>query len=290
MPGSTARSNWTVRTIATRLSDERRRLDWLQTGDLAVRACFEVSFTSLPGPGRGRGRPGARIPPARAVAGVVRRAARRRRAARPARGEQRADALEVLVNAQLLQSPAADRYRFHDLLKAYAAERAVAEETARHAGRGRAPGALLVPAHRGGDGPGPFPAPRAEYPGAAGTGPVPVPLTFSTVDAALDWCEQERTNLVAATRQAAASRPARRRLAAPGRGIQLLQSPYLLGGMVVETHRRRAGQRAPDRRSAGRGVGAQQLGMAYARRRMEEGVRLFRADPGHPPRDRRPAG
>ncbi len=44
-----ARTTWTVRTIADRLSDQRRRLDWLKTGDLAVRACFEVSFTSLPG-------------------------------------------------------------------------------------------------------------------------------------------------------------------------------------------------------------------------------------------------
>ena len=39
-----------------------------------------------------------------------------------------ADALEVLVDAQLLQSPAPDRYRFHDLLRAYAADRANAEE------------------------------------------------------------------------------------------------------------------------------------------------------------------
>ena len=34
--------------MAERLSDERRRLDELKTGNLAVRACFEVSFSSLP--------------------------------------------------------------------------------------------------------------------------------------------------------------------------------------------------------------------------------------------------
>jgi hypothetical protein len=43
-----ARGGWTVRTLARRLSDEHRRLDELKTGDLAVRACFEVSFASLP--------------------------------------------------------------------------------------------------------------------------------------------------------------------------------------------------------------------------------------------------
>lgn len=41
--------------------------------------------------------------------------------------------LDALVDAQLLQQGAADRYRFHDLLRAFAAERATEEdaETAR---------------------------------------------------------------------------------------------------------------------------------------------------------------
>src|SRR5262249_9154872 len=41
--------SWTVRPLASRLSDERRRLDELRAGNLAVRASFEVSFASLPG-------------------------------------------------------------------------------------------------------------------------------------------------------------------------------------------------------------------------------------------------
>ncbi len=45
-----ARRGWTVATMARRLADERHRLDELTAGDLAVRACFEVSFTSLPQP------------------------------------------------------------------------------------------------------------------------------------------------------------------------------------------------------------------------------------------------
>ena len=41
------RSAWSVRTLADRLADERRRLDELRVGNLAVRASFEVSFASL---------------------------------------------------------------------------------------------------------------------------------------------------------------------------------------------------------------------------------------------------
>ena len=53
-----------------------------------------------------------------------------------------ADALEILVDAHLLESPASDRYGFHDLLRAYAAERAQAEE-ARQATSSAAIGRLL---------------------------------------------------------------------------------------------------------------------------------------------------
>jgi DNA-binding SARP family transcriptional activator len=44
-----SRGGWNVRALAGRLSDERRRLDELRAGNLAVRACFEVSFASLAG-------------------------------------------------------------------------------------------------------------------------------------------------------------------------------------------------------------------------------------------------
>ena len=40
-----------------------------------------------------------------------------------------ADALDVLVDAHLLELRAPDRYRFHDLLRVYAAERARTQET-----------------------------------------------------------------------------------------------------------------------------------------------------------------
>src|SRR5580692_3045772 len=44
------RSGWTIRAMANRLRDEHRRLDEMTVGDLAVRASFEVSFSSLPAP------------------------------------------------------------------------------------------------------------------------------------------------------------------------------------------------------------------------------------------------
>src|SRR5580700_879819 len=42
------RPGWTIRAMAGRLRDTRRRLDEMRVGDLAVRASFQVSFTTLP--------------------------------------------------------------------------------------------------------------------------------------------------------------------------------------------------------------------------------------------------
>jgi DNA-binding SARP family transcriptional activator/Tfp pilus assembly protein PilF len=268
----TARTNWTVRTIADRLADERRRLDWLKTGDLAVRACFEVSFTSLPGRAEVDG-----VDPAHAfrLLGLWPGSSVGLPAAAALLGEPDesvADALEVLVDAQLLQEPAADRYRFHDLLKAYAAERAAAEEVpgTRDAAVRRvlswylhtavAMARVLSP-HRE------LIAPEQVEPGI-------VPMAFSTVEAALDWGEQERTNLVAATRLAAAA-------GLHGVAWQLPVAAYsffyrrtyweewLVSHDVALDSVRQIG----DRR--GEASVLNNIGMAYARRRMEEGVTYF---------------
>jgi hypothetical protein len=42
-----ARPSWPVRALADRLADERTRLDELESGDLAVRSCFQVSYQAL---------------------------------------------------------------------------------------------------------------------------------------------------------------------------------------------------------------------------------------------------
>ena len=121
------RSGWTIRAMAGRLTDEHRRLDEMRAGDLAVRASFEVSFTSLPPSTDKRG-----IDPALAfrLLGLWHGPSISSAAAAALFGvpEYSAeDALEVLVDTHLLESVATDRYRFHDLLRVYAAERAEAD-------------------------------------------------------------------------------------------------------------------------------------------------------------------
>lgn len=123
-----ARGNWTVRSLADRLADERRRLDELRAGNLAVRASFEVSFASLPGPRSGGPDPaqafrllGLWTGPSISLAAAAALLGKAEGAT--------SDALEVLVDARLLESPEPDRYRFHDLLSVYAADRARSKET-----------------------------------------------------------------------------------------------------------------------------------------------------------------
>ena len=122
------RSAWSVRTLADRLADERRRLDELRVGNLAVRASFEVSFASLRRRGGGWSGPAGAfrllglwtgpwigLPAASALLGESDVAT--------------GDALDALVDAHLLESPEPDRYSFHDLLRVYAADRARTQET-----------------------------------------------------------------------------------------------------------------------------------------------------------------
>jgi DNA-binding SARP family transcriptional activator/Tfp pilus assembly protein PilF len=266
-----ARSNWTVRTIATRLSDERRRLDWLKTGDLAVRACFEVSFTSLPTPDADG------VDPAHAfrLLGLWQGSSLGLPAAAALLGQPEAlvaDAVEELVDVQLLQSPAPDRYRFHDLLRAYAAGRAATEETA--SARDDALRRVLTWYLHTIDAVGHMVSPhRYQFP-LAPREPGSEPLTFRTPDEALNWCEVERTNLVAATRQAAAS------------GLHTLawQLPVAAFGFFnrrtywtdwVETHQIALASVRQLGDLSGEALVLNNLGMAYARRRMTEAAGYF---------------
>jgi DNA-binding SARP family transcriptional activator len=197
------RSGWTIRAMAGRLTDEHRRLDEMRAGDLAVRASFEVSFTSLPASTDKRG-----IDPALAfrLLGLWQGPSISSAAAAALFGvpEYSAeDALEVLVDTHLLESVATDRYRFHDLLRVYAAERAEADLLA--AERDAALTRLLTWYMRTADAAATAVLPQRyniplEQPDAD-----PPPLDFATGEEALAWYDGERTNLVAATRQAAAS-------------------------------------------------------------------------------------
>jgi DNA-binding SARP family transcriptional activator len=194
-----ARRQWKIATLAARLRNQHRRLDELKTGDLAVRASFQVSYDSLRTVGRG-------ADPARVfrLLGLWKGASISLSAVAALLGapeDDVADALETLVDINLLESPAPDRYSFHDLLRVYATERAEAEEPA--SVRNEAVSRLLhwyldtseiamdvvsplrYRLHRDSVVP--------DYP----------QLAFASPEDALAWCEDERANIVTATRQAA---------------------------------------------------------------------------------------
>jgi tetratricopeptide (TPR) repeat protein len=172
-------------------------------GDLAVRACFEVSFASLPGSPDPDG-----IDPARAfrLLGLWQGPVIGLPAAAALFGhsdDSAADALELLVDAHLVESPVPDVYRFHDLLRVYAAERCQIEEPAQdrqdalrrilswYLHTTEATARIISPHHIRVPVGDPEPGTR--------------PLDFGSLEEALDWCEAERPNLLAATQQAADS-------------------------------------------------------------------------------------
>jgi tetratricopeptide (TPR) repeat protein len=195
-----ARSQWRIATLAGRLRNEQRRLDELSIGDLAVRASFQVSYGSL------RSSAG-RVDPARVfrLLGLWQGLWISQAAAAALVGAPEvdiADALETLVDANLLESPAPDWYRFHDLLRVYATERAQAEEAedAQSEAVDRLLRWYLHTAEAAADTVSPHRYQVARE-RAEGTGA----LDFGGVDEALAWYDDERANLTAAVRQAAAA-------------------------------------------------------------------------------------
>jgi tetratricopeptide (TPR) repeat protein/DNA-binding SARP family transcriptional activator len=195
-----ARPAWPVAALAQRLSDAARRLDELTLGDVGVRASFTVSYQQLEASDDFDDRAvagafeflGVLDGPdmdARVVARVLDIA------------EHEAElVLERLVDAQLLETPAPGRYQLHDLLRLYARELAYErhDQAARAAALTRAVGfylstawhtlALLWPGdHR---------LTRADDRWTGGG------VEFVGEQAALDWLEAERANLLAVTRQA----------------------------------------------------------------------------------------
>ena len=181
--------------LAGELAAEQRRLDALtiaEDADTSVRSVFSWSYRKLapdaarmfrllglhPGPDIGR-------PAATALAGCTM--------------ADTARLLGALADAHLLSEADADRYRFHDLLRAYAAERAAADEplVSRTAALQRvltwylhttdAADRLLTPM-------------RAHVPLDQ---TAVKPLELADYDSALAWCEAEYPNLMAAVQAAA---------------------------------------------------------------------------------------
>jgi DNA-binding SARP family transcriptional activator len=195
-----ARGNWTVRTLADRLADERSRLDEMRVGNLAVRASFEVSFGSLARAGPGGVDPawafcllGVWAGPSIGIAAAA--------ALLGQSPEAVADALYVLVDAHLLESPEPDWFRFHDLLRVFAADRALTQESeqTRRDAIARAVTWYLHTAEAAAE----IISPRnARVP--LGASPATVePLAFGSMEAAVEWGERERLGVIAAIKLAA---------------------------------------------------------------------------------------
>ncbi|HET9896598.1 MAG TPA: tetratricopeptide repeat protein [Streptosporangiaceae bacterium] len=200
-----SRPAWDISVLASRLGNELHRLEELQIGDLALRATFQISYATLaaspnasrPGQLTDAGRafrllglwPGADIglQAAAALLGIESAAASR--------------VLDRLVDVHMLEAKAAQRYRFHDLIRAFAAERAAQDEPAESREAAlkrilpwylhtcdRALTALDVPSSYEND---LLPVP-----------PDAEPLAFTEYDTAAIWMDSERENIVTAVQLA----------------------------------------------------------------------------------------
>ncbi|MFD7531425.1 MULTISPECIES: BTAD domain-containing putative transcriptional regulator [unclassified Streptomyces] len=191
-----ARRTWTVSVLAAKLADERRRLDELQAGDLAVKATFELGYGQLE-PAQARAfrllgladGPDISLAAAAALLNLDVHAAE--------------DLLEALVDTSLVESAAPGRYRYHDLVRLYArscAERGEEPLEERQSALSRlldfylATAAGVYALERPGD----RLVDHLEPTGHAG-------LSFTDRHTALDWLYAEAGTLLACVRQS--SRP-----------------------------------------------------------------------------------
>ncbi|KOU77722.1 regulator [Streptomyces sp. MMG1533] len=191
-----ARRTWTVSVLAAKLADERRRLDELQAGDLAVKATFELGYGALePAQARAFRLLGLADGPDISLAAAA--------AVLDLPVEETEDLLESLVDTSLLESAAPGRYRYHDLVRLYAracAERDEWPPSEREAAMTRlldfylATAAGVYALERPGDRLVDHLA-TPEYPG----------LAFADRHRAQDWLYAEAVSLLACVRQSAGS-------------------------------------------------------------------------------------
>ncbi|MFF0573126.1 AfsR/SARP family transcriptional regulator [Streptosporangium saharense] len=226
-----SRPSWTVASLVSRLADERRRLDELRVGNLAVEATFALGYGQL-APPQARafrllslpGGPDISIGAAAAVLALPH--------------TETEDILESLVDASLLEAPAPGRYRFHDLLRLFA--RRTAERSADAEAGGPALRRLLdfylasaQSAHRlAYDG-----STLADQLSVTGHG-----LTFASADDAVAWLSIEAESLFAAVAQTTAlvTEPREARALLPAADLLLAMEPLLESGSHAREFERRA--------------------------------------------------
>ncbi|KIF76507.1 hypothetical protein QR77_26850 [Streptomyces sp. 150FB] len=111
--------------------------------------------------------------------------------------------LDDLVGAHLLEQTAPDRYQFHDLLRAYAADQAIREEPPQQ--RDAALRRVLDWYLHTADSAATWIEPDEEHIPLAEPAPGAGPMDFADYDGAVDWSEREYTNLRHAAGAAAAA-------------------------------------------------------------------------------------
>ncbi|MFE1441881.1 BTAD domain-containing putative transcriptional regulator [Streptomyces sp. NPDC058739] len=194
-----ARPSWPLSSFVDRLTHTQNRLDEIRVGDVSVRASFDAGYHAVC-----QGDPAAAL--AFRLLGIVPGPTISLHAAAALLGGRAPDvedALERLVDAHLLGSPAPARYQMHDLLRLFARE-VCAEEPVAHRDQALervlrfylttarlAVTHLEVPAHV---------ARGTDRPQARGTAALGAPTTVRIEDRAQAeaWLEAERANLIAA--------------------------------------------------------------------------------------------
>ncbi|WP_267904592.1 AfsR/SARP family transcriptional regulator [Streptomyces apocyni] len=195
-----AKPHWSVRTLTARLEDQHRRLDELSMDDHGVRAGLRLSYRDLP-------HAAARMFRLLGMVDAPDFAAWAGAALLDIDPVDAEDLIEQLVDVQLLEPLSTSlgpvRYRFQNLLRLFARECALAEESAeeRRVAARRAYGAwlsLASEAHRriyGGD--------YTLIHGPAPLHPLPDHLVEHLLDDPMEWFESERPAITALVEQAA---------------------------------------------------------------------------------------
>ncbi|MEV4613105.1 helix-turn-helix domain-containing protein [Kitasatospora sp. NPDC049258] len=191
-----SRPAWSARGLAERLGDEDLRLQRLTAGDLRIRSAFRLSYEQLSEPVRRLFRRLALVPGPDFGPGAG--------AALTGLGPDLVEEmLDELLDLGLLGHTTTDRLLFHDLLRLYARERLLEEESSQD--RAAAEAALhrwlLDTAAAAGQWFQPGPSPPD---GAATDGETPAG-GFGSARAAQAWLETESVNWLAALRVAAAA-------------------------------------------------------------------------------------
>lgn len=198
-----ARPDASLASLATRLDDEGLRLDTLEVGDLSVRASLHLGYQAFEGAPQSDRREAARLFRLAALPSWTHLTPHGCAALADLPVDAAERSLDALADAHLVESAGGDRYRFHDIVRLYARERAQAVDDPSHREQalGRLTAWLLATTIR---------AARLLYPQDRfgidePTGPVRPDPPLHTVADAWDWFDREHTNLLLIARQQTAA-------------------------------------------------------------------------------------